>query len=474
MNTPLPPSPLLRASDRELLLRLLDLPTAGPLEGPLDGSADGGTEVGGTTVGTEGGTDDEHPLRTAQELYAAAAASCGLGVVQHAPADPSWLERPGVPVVVREAARADPGFLTAQPSLLLRLGPRLSPARTVMFNVHLDTVAGAEPVRFDGRRFHGRGAVDAKGPAVALLAGIRAAAAAHPALGRDVAVLVQAVAGEEGGAMGTYGTRPLIAAGHYGRINVFCEPTGLRSLPRATAAMTARITVEGEDAIDDRPEAGHNATVLLGHLAQHLAHRLDGAVPGTRVCVAGLHTGERHNRVYGTGTLLLNLSYGTGADGARLAAALTDALGSGLAAFTERFGATHAFARTAEDAARLVRLRWDKRDLPALRNGDPWAEALLSAAGAFPARPDDPGFTCDAIWASGLPGTHTTVLGPGSLDANHAHAQGEFIDLDDLERFARIVARLLGAFAEKPARPDPVNAPVPAQGNVHPKGSTTA
>jgi acetylornithine deacetylase/succinyl-diaminopimelate desuccinylase-like protein len=439
--------PLLHESDHELLLRLLALPTAGPLEG---------------------GTDGGQSLRAAQTLFAEAAAAHGLRVVRHAPADPHWLERPGVPVTVREAARADPGFLAAQPSLLLRHGPRLPPSRTVMFNVHLDTVAGAEPVRFDGRRFQGRGAADAKGPAVALLAGIRAAAAAHPALGRDVAVLVQAVAGEEGGAMGTYGTRPLIADGHYGRMNVFCEPTGLRSLPRATAAMTARITVGGEDAIDDRPEAGHNATVLLGHLAQHLAHRLDGAVPGTRVCVAGLHTGERHNRVYGTGTLLLNLSYGTGSDGARLAAALTDALDSALAAFTERFGTTNAFARTAKDAARLVQLHWDKRDLPALRSRDPWGEALLTAAGALPTPVDDPGFTCDAIWASGLTGTHTTVLGPGSLEANHAHARGEFIDLDDLERFARIVARLLRGFVEESAPP------APAQGNFHSKGGTTA
>lgn len=377
--------------------------------------------------------------------------------------------------MVRRAADADPGFLAAQPSLLLRMGPELPRSRTVMFNVHLDTVAGDEPVRFTGRRFHGRGAVDAKGPAVALLAGIRAAAATRPALGRDVGVLVQAVAGEEGGAMGTYGTRPLLAAGHYGRLNVFCEPTGLRSLPRATASMTARITVEGEDAVDDRPEAGHNASVLLGHLAQHLGHRLDGAVPGTRVCVAGLYTGELHNRVYGRGTLLLNLSYGHEDDGRRLAETLAEALRDGLARFTERFGGKDAFARTAEDAAGLVRLRWDKRDLPALHDSDLWAEALLAGAGAAPAPADDPGFTCDALWASGLPGAFTTVLGPGSLEANHAHARGEFIDLGDLEEFARVVARLLGAFADRPAPPAPSGKPrtpagkaVPPRDDHHP------
>uniref|UniRef100_A0AAU3GQH2 M20/M25/M40 family metallo-hydrolase n=1 Tax=Streptomyces sp. NBC_01401 TaxID=2903854 RepID=A0AAU3GQH2_9ACTN len=438
--------PLLDGADHRMLLDLLTLPTAGPLEG-------------GTAPGA---------IRSAQLLYAQAADRAGMRVVRHAPPDPGWLARPGVPAVVRRAAEADPGFLAAQPSLLLRLGPGLPRSRTVMFNVHLDTVAGDEPVRFTGARFHGRGAADAKGPAVALLAGIRAAVAARPELGRDVGVLVQAVAGEEGGAMGTYGTRPLLADGHYGRLNVFCEPTGLRSLPRSTASMTARITVDGEDAIDDRPEAGHNASVLLGHLAQHLGHRLDGAVPGTRVCVAGLHTGELHNRVYGRGTLLLNLSYGHEEHGRRLADALTEALREGLAGFTERFARTAAFARTAKDAEALVQLRWDKRDLPALHDSDPWAEALLADAGAEQAPAGDPGFTCDALWAGGLPGAFTTVIGPGSLDANHAHARGEFIDLDDLEEFARVVARILGAFADRPAPP------LPSGEDLCQKGGTTA
>src|SRR5690606_41886640 len=64
--------------------------------------------------------------------------------------------------------------------------------------IYLDTVAGELPVGFDGERFRGRGAIDAKGPAVALLAGVRAARRRSPALGRDTGVLIQAVSGEEG------------------------------------------------------------------------------------------------------------------------------------------------------------------------------------------------------------------------------------------------------------------------------------
>jgi acetylornithine deacetylase/succinyl-diaminopimelate desuccinylase-like protein len=199
--------------------------------------------------------------------------------------------------------------------------------------------------------------------------------------------------------------------------------------------------------VDDRPDAGHNATVLLGFLAQHLAARLDGSVPGTRVCVAGLHTGRTHNRVHGTGTLLMNLSYRRTADGDRLKTEVTRHVADGLRRFTERFALTREFARTARDAERITRLGWDKQGLPALDDADPWAEELLARAGARPAA-GDPGFTCDAIWAAGLDDAFTTVLGPGCLAANHAHAPGEFVDLADLEEFAGVVRRLVTLFAE--------------------------
>jgi acetylornithine deacetylase/succinyl-diaminopimelate desuccinylase-like protein len=406
-------------TDHELLLRLLELPTAGPLEA---------------------GPDAPVLLWTAQREYARAAATFGMAIVHHGPAGADSLARDDVPMAVRHAA---PGFLDIQPNLVLRLGPVLPAAATVMFNVHLDTVSGLEPATFDGTRFTGRGAIDAKGPAVALLAGIRAAAAGNPLIGKEVSVLVQAVSGEEGGAMGTIGTRPLVEAGYYGRLNVFCEPTGLRYLPRATAAMTACVRVDGEDAIDDRPGAGHNATVLLGFLAQHLGQ----ALAGKGVCVAGLHTGRMHNRVYGSGRLLLNISYAESGPG--LAAAVEQAVADGLAEFTTRFGAVPELARTATDAAKVTTVDWHKRGLPTLTGCASWCADLFADAG-IPRWPDDePAFTCDAIWLHDRPDTATVVLGPGTLDGNNAHARGEYADLFDLDRFAAAVTRTLHAFAAK-------------------------
>ncbi|WP_338483392.1 M20/M25/M40 family metallo-hydrolase [Streptomyces sp. SCSIO 75703] len=439
--------------DTGLLSHLLHTPTAGPLET---------------------GPGAPHALRAALHSYATAAARCGLDTLSLAPPRAADVLREGTPARVRAAVAADPAFLTGQPSLLLRLGPELPRERTVMFNVHLDTVAGGPPPAFDGTRFTGRGAVDAKGPAVALLAGIAAAARACPAVGRDVSVLVQAVAGEEGGALGTFGTRPLVEAGHVGRVNVFCEPTGLRHLPRATAASTARITVTGDDAVDDRPDAGHNATLLLGFLAQHLATALTppspGAPPAT-VCLAGLHTGTLHNKVHGTGSLALNLAHTCPEDGAATEAAVTRALAEGLREFTARYRAVPLFARTAADAARITRLDWEKRGLPALGAQPAWGDALMERAGIDRWPDEAPAFTCDAIWLHAVPGTYTTVFGPGGLDTHHAHADGEFVDLTDLERFASRVTALLVAFAADAApaawpaghtTPPPAQAPDPA------------
>ncbi|GAA1973730.1 M20/M25/M40 family metallo-hydrolase [Amycolatopsis minnesotensis] len=410
-------TPALRAADRELLLRLLRIPTVSPLEG---GRGDG--------------------LWRAQHAYADAAAAIGFTVLRHACATAEDVDRPDVPLAVRAAGQS---FLDEQPSLVLRLGPELARERTVMFNVHLDTVAGEEPVGFDGTRFTGRGAIDAKGPAVALLAGIRAAA---PALGRDIGVLVQAVSGEEGGAMGTIGTRPLLDRGFYGAVNVFCEPTGLRYLTRATASMTARVSVRGQGAIDDRPAAGHNATVLLGSLARHFALALDDVT----VCVAGLHTGELHNRVYGSGRLLLNLAYATSAEGARLERLVENAFRTGIAEFATEFAVSKQFAMTAADAASIATLDWTKRGLPCLRAEMP--SALVAGIPAWPAV--EPAFTCDAIWMDGRPGTGTIVLGPGELDKNNAHAEGEFAELAELDAFAAMVSRLLTGFAAR-TRKDP-------------------
>lgn len=202
----------------------------------------------------------------------------------------------------------------------------------------------------------------------------------------------------------------------------------------------------GRDAVDDRPGTGHNATVLLGHLAAHLAAALPPRHPG-QVCVAGLHTGTQHNRVYGAGDLLVNLSYPTPACGRRLEEALATEVRAGLVDFADRFVAVPDLALTAVDAAAITRVDWLKRGLPTLAGADPALETLLDRAGLHRWPDKEPAFSCDAIWLDAVPGAFTVVLGPGDLAANHAHDDAEYADVADLEAFAGAVDRILRAFA---------------------------
>ncbi|MGV9674965.1 M20/M25/M40 family metallo-hydrolase [Nocardia sp. NPDC003482] len=430
-------------ADRDLLLDLLALPTAGPLEHP----------------------DGPPPrLWEAGQRIATHAAGFGFHVERHAPADPAWLRRPEVPEIVRRAAAERPDFLACQPNLVLRWGIDAPLDRTLMFNVHLDTVADVPAPRVEGTLVHGRGAIDAKGPAVALLAGLRAALADLDPERAGIRVLVQLVAGEEGGAMGVFGTRPLVADGYVGRINVFCEPTGGRLLPRSTAAMTARIRVRGEDAIDDHPEAGHNATVLLGYLAHRLALTEPDWAAGARVCVAGLHTGHLHNRVYGRGDLLLNIAYRDQDTARRARSGLENQCAAAVSEFTALHASRPALARTAADAAELVGVDWLKSGLPTLDSADPWAAELVAGSTLPWWPPDADPFTCDAIWLGEVPGTYTVVFGPGDLDRNRAHADGEFADLTDLAAYSAEIAALVGRFADAHA-PHPVPAAERMDGN---------
>ena len=418
--------------DERLLIDLLELDTTTPMESGRPGQ-----------------------LVAAQERYAEAGAAIGCAGVHHSPAPAGALTGALVPATVRQAAgRAGDWFLAAQPNLVLALGSG-GPDRTIAFNFHMDTVAGAVPVRRESGVLFGRGAVDDKGPGVAILAGIRHALRHEPGLTGRIRLLVQSVAGEEGGAMGVYGTRVLAEQGFLGRLNVVAEPTRGGFLDRSTAAMTARFTVSGQGSIDDEPERGENATLLLGFLAVRLAEHVLPAVGelGGKACLAGLHTGQAHNRVYGSGTLLLNIGYPDADVGARVAMLVEDQTEAALAEFARIFAGRPSTAATARAARRILRLDWPKRGLPTLDNRDPGLERLLGSAGL--ARHGDGGpdplrpFTCDAIWL-GRPDSYTVICGPGDLAGNNAHAEHEHIATDQLSEYATRISALIRRFAERP------------------------
>lgn len=412
-------------ADEALLLRLLAIDTTSPME-----------------------TGVPSDLAGAQHVLVEQAAGLGFQVVHDEPPPVSALQEPGTPLAVREAAAAmgSEEFARAQPNVVLRLGADRDDGRTVVFNCHLDTVSGVLPVGRVGDVVTGRGSVDAKGQAVALLAGVRSALARRPDLQQTTTVLLQLVGGEEGGAMGWYGTRLLVAAGFTGRLTLVAEPTRLAALDRTTATMTARVRVSGDDATDDAAASGHNATLALAVVAQTLVRRVGRSTAGS-LCLGGLHTGTMHNRVYGQGTLLANLAYGSAAAAARLRAATEDAFDEAMTVLERDFHDVPVAARTARDARRVCALDWTKEGLPVLSGRDPDMERVLAAAG-IDRHDEQTGlapFTCDAMWF-GPAGGHTVVLGAGDLDANGAHTSHEHVHEADLATYAARVAMLLTSF----------------------------
>lgn len=392
-------------------------------------------------------------ITRAQLLYANYAVNrLGGEVVYHESIDKGQLGEEGIPLSIYErAAEMGPSFWDNQTNMVIRFGSKRPAEQTIMFNFHMDTVDGRFPASFDGELFIGRGAVDMKGPGVALLAGIEAAIQQEPALLDDLTLLIQCVAGEEGGAMGVYGTKALVDKGYIGRLNVFAEPSDGVYFDRSSTSMTARIVVLGDDATDDAPHTGHNATVLLGFLAHTLMKELTGRIEGEggKMCIAGIHTGMMHNKVYGQGQLLINLAYTSVESGRRMERWLEEVYRAALNLFTTEFSSLSVAMRTARDAHDICHLTWLKRGLPVLSNRDPMLEGLLNDLG-WKRNPDDcaeHAFTCDAMWAQ-HPDYYTIVFGPGSLGGNHAHADGEYIELQELEKYAGQIRDLVCAYHE--------------------------
>ena len=407
--------------------------------------------------------DTQSPLETgqlshipdAQQLIARHACQRGFENIHFGAPRLFDMDADLVPLNVIEAATTmGSAFIESQPSLVLRAGRKQPTDRTILFNFHIDTVAGTWHPSFVDGRFSGRGAVDAKGPGMAVLAGISHAITKEPALLDHIQVLVQSVAGEEGGAMGVYGTRALINQGFIGRLNVFAEPSGNVYFDSATSTMTARIEVAGEGSTDDAPATGHNATVILAFICRQMASDLAWFFQGNRrMCVGGLHTGTAHNRVYGSGVLQLNFAYPDRKTALEIQALVELSFRRALLQFGEQFSSTPLFARSAIDVEAITSLTWTKKGLPALANRDPVMEQLLAENNIrrCPTEQLNEAFTCDAIWAQ-RPHSYAIVFGPGNLAANHAHADGEFVMLADLESYAAQVASLVRSFARAQQR----------------------
>ncbi|WP_019392593.1 M20/M25/M40 family metallo-hydrolase [Priestia filamentosa] len=386
----------------------------------------------------------------AQKLYANFALN-RLGdmckVIQHDSPSADVLNAGCIPLTVRERARQMGGsFWDSQPNLVLLFGEERSYEQTIMFNFHMDTVDQLFPVTFDNNKFVGRGAVDMKGPGVGLLAGIESALKQKPDILDHISILVQCVSGEEGGAMGVYGTKHLVQKGYFGRFNLFVEPSGGVYFDQSSTSMTARINISGKDSTDDAPHQGHNASVLLGYLAQWLMKNLSTRIEDIKgkMCLSGLHTGYMHNKVFGTGQLLINFAYVNEESGRQIKNWVEEEVEYALINFKKEFSTLFSTLLTARDAKDICHLEWIKEGLPVLKNRNFEIEQLLNKLG-LQRNPDnqlDKAFTCDAMWVV-RPDIYTAVYGPGNLGVNNAHAKDEYITRQEIEEFSSFIRDLL-------------------------------
>jgi acetylornithine deacetylase len=182
-------------------------------------------------------TGDE---RVAAELFAARADAAGLAAALHVGDLAALRAHPGHPG--EEAARAELWGATATL-------PGSAPGRLAL-NGHIDVVGpGNEPWARDpfsgaivGDRHHGRGAVDMK---AAVIAAMHALAALRRSGVETPEVVLQAVASEEDGGLGTFAALERDDAFDAALLP---EPTGLRVVCAQAGALTFRGVVRGRSA----------------------------------------------------------------------------------------------------------------------------------------------------------------------------------------------------------------------------------
>ncbi len=139
-----------------------------------------------------------------------------------------------------------------------------SPAPSVLFSTHVDTVPPHLPVRVDGETIYGRGACDTKG---GLLAMVEAARRLRQSGVDDVGFLL--VVGEEVDHRGAIESRALDL--NPDRI-ILCEPTRNRVVSGQKGMLRIEVTARGEAGHSAFPESGTSAIHRLLEMLQTLRH----------------------------------------------------------------------------------------------------------------------------------------------------------------------------------------------------------
>ena len=332
-----------------------------------------------------------------------------------------------------EVQEAAPG----RPNVVARIGGGGGPS--LMLNGHLDVVGTATMVHapFDAEerdgRLYGRGATDMKAGVAAMCAAAWRAAQAGVLRGE---VIVAAVADEE---WTSIGTSALVASGVRADAAVVTEPTRLAVCPAHRGFVWVEVTVHGRAAHGSRYDLGVDAIRLAAEL------------------LVELDRFERDVLVRRTHPLLGRASLH----------ASTIRGGEGMSTYPERCVVTIerrtlpgeqpadavAEVRAACDRVRARRPEFRADVVPGTSQAPsdvatdaPIVRALADAlqAEGEQARIEGLSAWTDAalLNAAGIP---AVCFGPG--DITLAHADEEWVDMDEIERATRVLARLLGRWS---------------------------
>lgn len=389
-------------------------------------------------------------INEAQQIYRRLAEQEGCEVVSLKPSDDAVLNMPLTPKSVHiKSNEMGSDFWESQTNLLLSFGDAKTFDKTLCFNFHMDTVEGGLPANLTEDEVRGRGIVDAKGLGFALLMALKKANQRCHDLSQRIKILIQSVSGEEGGAMGVYGTRTLKEQGHCGRLNVVLEPTGFKYVDQSTTSMTLEICVNAQGSTDDAPEKGVNSTIILSSFTDYLMTHAAQFVQErqAKMCIAGLHTGAMHNRVYGEGRLLVNFAYQSLTAAGDIKRHIEKLFLSWQSYFVDRYQHLPLVQKTASALSSQCKMSWLKSELPVLSNCDDYAEEMLQSIGIKREEDNSRYFTCDAMWLED-PRAYTIILGPGDLGDNLAHTDNEFIKKEDYEQYIDLLADLIIKFAK--------------------------
>lgn len=336
------------------------------------------------------------------------------------------LSEAGIPSEITE-------FAPGRANVVARVGEgRRGPS--IALCSHLDVVPpgpgwAAEPFALQqrGRALVGRGVCDAKGPLAAMTRAFCRLAAEGADLGGEV--VLAAVGGEEGGALGA---KALVAAGLRPDAVIIGEPTAMRvcTAHMGRAEFEIRLTGRG----------GHAAAVR--HLDSPVG-RLAEVV--RRLVRLGEELGTRHHPLLGAPTLAVTTVEAVGVtptsvpseallivDRRLLPGEDHNAVALEMTAALKGIRGLECVARAGASPAEQA-------------TDDPLVARANEAVGAAAGCVHGFGATCDQ-YVFAAAGSSSIVLGPGDLEANRAHGPDETVLFADLKLASEVYERLVRGY----------------------------